>query len=55
MNNKHKYFQYLNDLRESGETNMYGAGQYLMWEFGLSRQEAREILIEWMNSFKTKK
>jgi len=41
-------FAYLNRLRESGECNMYGAGQYLVWEFGLERREARKVLSEWM-------
>ena len=27
-------FTYLNDLRDSGETNMFGAGAYLQREFG---------------------
>ena len=41
-------FAYLDGLRESGETNMFGAGIYLMWEFGLERHEARKILADWM-------
>lgn len=42
------YFTYLDDLRESGITNMYGASPYLAEEFGLGEAEARAILIEWM-------
>lgn len=42
-------FEYLNRLRESGETNMFGAGQYLQWEFGLDKRDARKILTEWMD------
>ena len=41
-------FLYLNRLRESGETNMYGASPYLQEEFGLSRREASKTLGEWM-------
>lgn len=41
-------FNYLNDLRESGQTNMFGAGIYLQEEFGLGKREAREILSKWM-------
>lgn len=44
------YKKYLDKLRESGETNMFGATPYLQEEFGLDKQEAREILIEWMNN-----
>jgi len=43
--------EYLDELRESGETNMFGAGQYLVWEFGLDKNEARKVLGEWMDSF----
>lgn len=41
-------FNYLNDLRESGQTNMFGAGIYLQEEFGLGKREAREILSKWI-------
>jgi len=44
-------FEYLNELRESGETNMFGAGRYLQNDFGLSRYEARDIVLAWMKSF----
>ena len=41
----------LDDLRESGITNMYGAGAYLQEEFDLSRTDARTVLKYWMESF----
>lgn len=44
-------FEYLNALRESGETNMFGAGRYLQNDFGLSKYEARDIVLAWMKSF----
>ena len=43
-----KEFLFLNRLRESGETNMYGAAPYLQDEFDMTRREARQVLIEWM-------
>lgn len=46
-----EYKKYLDDLRESGETNMFGAAQYLIWEFGLDRHEARNVLSDWMRTF----
>lgn len=46
-----EYFEYLNVLRESGVTNMFGAGPYLERKFGLSKKEAREVLTAWMKSF----
>jgi len=49
MTEEHKVF--LDDLRESGVTNMFGAAPYLQEEFGLDRRDAKDILIEWMKSF----
>ena len=50
MNEEHK--QYLDELRDSGETNMYGASPYLMVAFPeLTNKEANNILLEWMQSF----
>tara|TARA_B100000767_G_scaffold275340_1_gene311832 strand:- start:695 stop:1708 length:1014 start_codon:yes stop_codon:yes gene_type:complete len=48
-------FTFLNDLRDSGITNMFGAGSYLEDEFGLDKREAREILAKWMRSFEEDK
>lgn len=45
------YFDYLNKLRDSGVTNMFGAGSYLQAQFGLDKQTARTILSKWMKSF----
>ena len=47
-----EYFEYLETLRKSGVTNMFGAGPYLQQEFGLTRQDARDILVKWMESYK---
>ena len=47
-----EYFAYLNVLRESGVTNMFGAAPYLQQEFGLTKSEARDILMKWMESFR---
>lgn len=46
-----KYWIYLEELRRSGETNMYGAVPYLMNEFALGRQEATNILADWMRNY----
>ena len=46
-----EYFEYLDQLRESGVTNMFGATPYLVEEFGVDRSTARRILTEWMRSF----
>ena len=44
-----KEFIYLNRLRESGATNMYGAAPYLEHEFELTNREARKIVADWMS------
>lgn len=41
--------KFLNDLRDSGEINMYGATPYLQKEFGLSFITAKNTLINWIN------
>lgn len=52
MKMEKEYFAYLELLRDSGVTNMFGAAPYLETAFGLSRKEAREILSLWMESFR---
>lgn len=42
---------YLDDLRESGDTNMFGAAPYVQSQFGLSKSEAREVVLYWMKTF----
>lgn len=44
-------FEYLENLRKSGVTNMWGAGSYLQDEFGYSKEDANLILIFWMNNY----
>ena len=49
-----EYFAYLERLRESGETNMYGAVPYLQREFpelAFERSHAHEILPAWTHSY----
>ena len=49
MNKEH--YEYLINLRDSGEVNMWGAAPYLVAEFGLTRREARTVLLEWIQTF----
>jgi len=42
---------FLNALRESGVTNMYGATPYIIDEFGIKEPEAMRILVLWMENF----
>ena len=42
---------YLDELRDSGETNMYGARPYVAGEFNLSKEDAGSVLSYWMKTF----
>ncbi len=46
-----EHLVYLDELRESGVTNMYGAAPYLEDEFDLTSKEARQVLSYWMKTF----
>ncbi len=48
---KEDVFSYLDALRESGITNMYGAGPYVSARYGVDKYEARELCIEWADTF----
>ena len=48
---KDEHLEYLDDLRESGATNMFGAGEYVETAFGVIKQEAKEIVKYWMETF----
>ena len=45
-----EYFEYLDELREVGVTNMFGAASYLQEEFGLDKSTAKDVLIKWIES-----
>ena len=46
-----KYWIYLEEIRRSGVTNMFGAIPYLQNRFGLSHKQARDVLAEWMINY----
>ncbi len=46
-----EYFTYLDDLRNSGRTNMFGSSVYLREEFELRRGAALAIVGAWMRTF----
>lgn len=46
-----EHFEYLDELRESGRTNMFGAGSYLEQVFGLERGTASKYVGHWMETF----
>lgn len=53
-----QYFTFLDDLRDSGAVNMFGAISYLQEEFPelrRDRKRAGEILQAWMDSFQERR
>ncbi len=46
-----EYRDFLNELRDSGETNMFGAAPYLVEHFDLEPRDAKKVLMAWMASF----
>ena len=46
-----EHLEYLDDLRESGATNMFGARPWLMNAFEMDDEDARTVLLYWMKSF----
>ena len=49
LTQEHK--DYLEWLRQSGITNMWGAAPYISAEFGLTHNQAADILVQWIKSF----
>ena len=49
-----KYWIFLEELRKSGVTNMFGAVPYLVEEFNIPYDEATAILTDWMNNYNRK-
>ena len=49
---RQEFFEFLDELRESGVVNMYGAAPYLQREFGIQNKiVAYQILDDWMESY----
>ena len=43
--------EFLNMLRDSGATNMFGAAPYIEEEFDLNSKESKSLLMLWMANF----
>jgi len=50
-NEEQKVMEYLNDLRDSGVTNMHGAAPFIEDHFDIDIKESRRILSLWMKNF----
>ena len=48
---KKEVYDFLNELRLSGVTNMFGAASYIVDEFAIEESEAKEWLKDWMDDF----
>ena len=48
---RQEWFEFLEELRESGVTNMLGAGPYLEVRFLMEPQTARRVLRAWLRTF----
>ncbi len=46
-----EHLEYLDVLRKSGQTNMFGAAWHIQTEFDVSRYEARKIVVYWMRTY----
>ena len=47
----YKYFDWIEKLRQSGVTNMYGAVPYIQDHFLITDEEATVLLVYWMNHY----
>ena len=43
--------EFLNFLRNTGVTNMFGSAPYVQEEFGIEKKEARRLVSLWMSNF----
>ena len=46
-----EHLAFLEELRDSGQINMFGARPFLQEAFGLTKKNSSEILITWMSEF----
>ena len=44
-------FAFLDELRESGVTNMFGSGQYVQDDLGYTKREAFSLVADWMKTY----
>lgn len=46
---KKEVFEYLDELKDVWQINMFGAGTYLRERYDLTKKESHELLSEYMN------
>jgi hypothetical protein len=47
---KKDVYTFLDNLRESGVTNMFGSGSYVEDEYSTSKTETKELVVGWMKA-----
>ena len=48
---RNEVYIYLEQLRETGQTNMFGAGVYIQKHFELPKDKAIMYLTDWIKSY----
>jgi len=51
---KEQVFRFLDVIRESGSMNMFGSGPVVQEAFDVDRHQAKELVLEWMETFATR-
>ena len=51
MTNLAEYFEFLDNLRDDGAINMFGARPFLAEAFDLDRKTSADILARWQRTF----
>lgn len=44
-------FEFLDELRVQGDTNMFGARPYILEEFSIDKYAAKALLTKWIQTF----
>ena len=44
-------YNFLDELRDSGEINMFGARKYIVEMFGCNEEQATKLLSNWMKNY----
>ena len=48
---KEQVFVFLDAFRETGSINMFGSAPLVQEAFSVDRHQARELVLEWMDTF----
>lgn len=49
-----EHLEYLDQLRETGLVNMFGASRNLEVDYGMEEDEAKATLVYWMTTYATR-